>query len=119
MKTITFAHLSDLHILKDYGNSMFKDMVGHMEKKPCEVLEGISGWLRENAGKLDFVLLTGDLVHEGGADEYRYLKMLLEEYFDGTPVCPVLGNHDRVAAFHEGYENSEPGTEPVYYAREI
>ena len=61
MKTITFAHLSDLHILKDYGNSMFKDMVGHMEKKPCEVLEGISGWLRENAGKLDFVLLTGDL----------------------------------------------------------
>ena len=37
MKTITFAHLSDLHILKDYGNSMFKDMVCHMEKKPCEV----------------------------------------------------------------------------------
>lgn len=119
MKTITFAHLSDLHILKDYGNSMFKDMVCHMEKKPCEVLEGIAGWLRGNAGKLDFVLLTGDLVHEGGADEYRYLKMLLEEYFDGTPVCPVLGNHDRVAAFHEGYENREPDTEPVCYAREF
>lgn len=88
-------------------------------KKPCEVLEGIAGWLRGNAGKLDFVLLTGDLVHEGGADEYRYLKMLLEEYFDGTPVCPVLGNHDRVAAFHEGYENREPDTEPVCYAREF
>lgn len=39
MKTITFAHLSDLHILKDYGNSMFKDMVGHMEKSPARFLK--------------------------------------------------------------------------------
>ncbi|MEG0379657.1 MAG: metallophosphoesterase, partial [Eubacterium sp.] len=119
MSTITFAHLSDLHILRDYTNSMFKDMIPNMEKKPEDVLAGISKWLGENIPKLDFVLLTGDLVHEGDAEEYRYLKMLLEHCFGDIPVYPVLGNHDRTAAFHEGYEGTDAGITPLCYTKEM
>lgn len=118
MNTITFAHLSDLHILRDYTNSMFKEMIPNMEKKPEAVLKGIAKWLEKNTQKLDFVLLTGDLVHEGDADEYRYLKMLLDNCFGDISVYPVLGNHDRTAAFHEGYEGNDGGIAPLYYTKE-
>lgn len=118
-ETITFAHLSDLHILRSYDNTMFEGMIDKMETIPENNLRKIASWLKESAPALKFVLLTGDLVHEGNAEDYQYLKALLQECFGNIPVYPALGNHDRVRAFHEGYEGAENTDHPVYYAKEI
>lgn len=52
-------------------------------------------------------MLTGDLVHEGTEEDYRYLRELIERERGGIPVIPVLGNHDFKQAFYRGYLGEE------------
>lgn len=55
------------------------------------------------SGHPDLIVLTGDLVHEGDARDYLFLREMVERGADGIPVIPVLGNHDNKRAFREGY----------------
>lgn len=43
------------------------------------------------------IILLGDLTHHGRADEYRELHRILAQ--TSIPIIPMLGNHDRRAAF--------------------
>ncbi len=84
-------------------------------------LEAVYAW----AAKLDrppqFILITGDFVHEGGAEDYaraRALTARLEETYR-LPTLVALGNHDRHAAFYEGYLGEAGRTGRYHYCRQL
>lgn len=112
MKPIRFAQLSDTHISR---NSMDAPMMGEVFSKLPDTGESLAAALKLiDAQKLDFVLFCGDLVHEGDSEDYRYFKQIMDDNLKNTPAVVCLGNHDRKAAFREGYLE-ESGDEPYYH----
>ena len=68
----------------------------------------------------DAVVITGDLVDLGGADEYRHLKTLIEPL--QMPYHLLIGNHDDRAALRDVFgERAElrAGGEFVQYAFDV
>lgn len=63
------------------------------------------------------IVITGDLVHEGNAADYAQLRTFLDQKSQslGIPISVTLGNHDRRAAFHQGFLNEPP--QAGYYSR--
>ena len=106
METLHFAHISDTHLTCG-GSSPFMQRVAREVRDPWDNLKGCLCQLQGKA--LDFVLLTGDLVHEGEEEDYKALKRLLEEKLPGVPLCCAMGNHDHRLAFRRGFlgENTE------------
>lgn len=106
METLHFAHISDTH-LTCQGSSPFMQRVAREVRDPWDNLKDCLCQLQGKA--LDFVLLTGDLVHEGEEEDYKALKRLLEEKLPGVPLCCAMGNHDHRLAFRRGVlgENTE------------
>ena len=84
--------LSDLHIVAD--GSL------HGKVDSFEVLAGILARLEES-GKLDALLLTGDLADTGEPEAYRRLRSLVDAFAlrTGVPVMYLPGNHDDRATF--------------------
>ena len=68
MNPIRFAHVSDTHICRDYGKTQMKEVFAKCED-PADTLRRCLKKL--NQEKLDFVLFTGDLVHEGEKEDYE------------------------------------------------
>lgn len=94
------AHLSDMHIRRDYAGTMLTDELN----QPILPTPYFQMALREVAStRPDVIVLTGDLVHEGDADDYRFLREMVDSAAGDVPVIPVLGNHDMKRAFREGY----------------
>ena len=106
METLHFAHISDTHLTCG-GSSPFMQRVAREVRDPWDNLKDCLCQLQGKA--LDFVLLTGDLVHEGEEEDYKALKRLLEEKLPGVPLCCAMGNHDHRLAFRRGFlgENTE------------
>jgi len=102
---VCFAHLTDIHLKKDYATStMTSDFgkTGNPTEKFLSAVEKIHAY--EN---LDFILITGDLIHEGDEADYVFLKEILEKSFPDLPVILTLGNHDRVIPFRKVFLESE------------
>ena len=113
METLRFAHISDTH-LTGPGSSPFLQQVAREVRDPWENLKDCLDQLQgEN---LDFVLLTGDLVHEGEEAEYRELKAVLEEKLPGIPLCCAMGNHDHRRAFRRGFLGQDTEDDGPYLA---
>lgn len=53
----------------------------------------------------DLIVITGDLIHEGSANDYRDFKTVIdqEERRFNVPIRVILGNHDRTRPFYQGY----------------
>ena len=103
MKTV-FAHLSDIHIKKNRTTSSLTvdfDNVGDPVEKLQTALASIK------AHKVDFVVITGDLVHEGDEEDYRYVKDLLDTGLGDIPYCMALGNHDMKEPFRKVFHKGE------------
>ncbi|MDR2080039.1 MAG: metallophosphoesterase [Treponema sp.] len=126
MKDIRFAHISDTHIRRDYRNASvdFFDPACSPQDALGEILTGIAG----KKDRPDFVLFSGDLVHEGDAEDYALFRQIVEEALGDIPAFFVLGNHDRRAAYYQGKPSlpglsSKPGgpdgPRPYYYSAEI
>ena len=90
MRTISWIHISDIHMRA--GNEWSQDVV---LTAMCEHI----AQQREKGMVADFILATGDLAFSGQADEYT----LVGEFFDalcsasGVPkeqIFCVPGNHD-------------------------
>ncbi|CAJ1175342.1 3',5'-cyclic adenosine monophosphate phosphodiesterase CpdA [Companilactobacillus paralimentarius] len=69
--------------------------------------------------KPDLIAITGDLIHEGTAEDYDRLYQIIDHYHEmlNIPIQVVLGNHDRTAEFFEGYLKQIP-REKYYYLLE-
>ena len=98
MEAIRFAHVSDTHLCKDYGNSSMKDVFEKCES-PSNTLRNCLEKLEQQ--KLDFVLFTGDLIHEGTKEDYDYFFEIVKESLPTTKAVYALGNHDRKKPFFE------------------
>jgi 3',5'-cyclic AMP phosphodiesterase CpdA len=110
---MNFIHLSDTHIrVTEMAENVFfpvKKIVDNGAK-----LRKLLGTAKNQTPPPDFVLITGDLVHEGDAEDYRFLKKLLDEELGGIPCFVCLGNHDRRGAFWEGFMGLPGKTGPYY-----
>ncbi|MCX8065841.1 MAG: metallophosphoesterase [Candidatus Hydrogenedentes bacterium] len=82
----TFAHISDVHIISmDSSN----DNTATFEK----VIN------RVNSSDAQFVLITGDITHNGSIEEMKAFLKLLNKFVKPTFVC--AGNHDRSSNNYE------------------
>lgn len=100
---MNFVHLSDTHLLHSRpapgGTTYDPALVADDGSRLRAALKAAVA----HPQRPDFVILTGDLVHEGEAEDYRFLRSILEECCQGIPYYVCLGNHDRHAAFWEGF----------------
>lgn len=99
-----FLHLSDIHFLREYPkaeegyNSIFNNMTSPLIqiKKSLQKID---------LSKIDFVIITGDLVEAGDHHDYLILKCELEKLLGDIPYILTLGNHDNKEAFYKGWFN--------------
>lgn len=103
------AHLSDPHIRPDGelyqgvvdSNAQFAAAIAHVNRLDP---------------RPDLVLLSGDLVDHGDADEYAMLTRLLAPL--DVPVLAIPGNHDEREAFRRAFSGQSwlPARGPIDYA---
>lgn len=95
-----FLHLSDTHLRRDYQRDWFTRQLFHSEFNPSINLEEFLKNLNKNS--FDFVLITGDLVHEGKEEDYQLFTSLWDKYVPGLPYFFCRGNHDVRQNFFKG-----------------
>ena len=112
-----FLHLSDIHFLREYPkaekgyNSIFSNMTSPL----IQIRRALE---RVDLNKIEFVIITGDLVESGTFEDYAVLKSELEKLLGNIPYILTLGNHDNKAAFYKGWFNKECN-EPYNTVNEI
>lgn len=101
------AQLTDLHVQVGAGDELASERVklaiellGRLDRRP------------------DAILLTGDLVNTGTADEYERLGELLAPLFStGVPLLPVIGNHDHRHLLRAVFDRAGDG--PLQYEARV
>lgn len=101
MSQLHFAQLSDTHIRKDYSVGLLSGMFTSL-LSPDEKLRKILSVVQSQP--LDFIVISGDLVHEGEEVDYHQFKKILDESRIQVPVLLALGNHDNKEAFCNVFE---------------
>src|SRR5262245_14299157 len=79
------AQISDTHISTPGSRN---DVLFHTAEHLARAVTHLNGL----QPRPDVVLATGDLVEQGGIDEYRRLRELLAPL--AMPLLPIPGNHD-------------------------
>nr|RAV95355.1 hypothetical protein DBT53_04440 [Aerococcus mictus] len=98
-----FLHLSDTHYLDNYQGEF--EVFG-IDYEPHEKLFHALETFDFNS--VDFVVNTGDLIHDGGVEDYQALDRILRSYMPkDMPLYYVLGNHDNKAAFYQALYGKE------------
>jgi Icc protein len=103
------AQLSDLHVTRR-GTWVS----GRVDT--AVFLERALAWLNRLSTPPDALLLTGDLVDGGSAEEYAYLRELLAPLL--MPVYMIPGNHDGREALRSVFADAAwmPRSGPIHYA---
>ncbi len=102
------VQLSDLHVIAPGRQlSGFVD-TGRLFANAVSAILGLQP-------RPDAVLITGDLVDAGGADEYAHLRTLLAPL--PMPVYVLPGNHDEVGAFRDAFADHGylPASGPLHW----
>lgn len=88
---IRFLQISDIHFTDTDGND---DEYRHMK---CKFLEDIAS-CHESMGKIDYILICGDIAFSGLDSQYKIARSFIEEICkraDCENVLVVPGNHDK------------------------
>lgn len=115
MDKIRFAHLSDPHVRIDHSKSNLNCVFQKVRNPNDSLKEALNEIKQMN---LNFVVISGDLVHEGGTEDYECLHRILTESALSIPVFLALGNHDRKDEFGKVFLNSNR-VDRYYYLREV
>ncbi|MEA4919540.1 MAG: metallophosphoesterase [Clostridiaceae bacterium] len=108
---IRFGHISDTHLI----GSQKSEVMLKLEKAGGDPLAALTLALQElSSEKPDFLIITGDMCHEGTAEEYAELRELLDRYLPGVPVITSMGNHDVRDAFRKGFLGDNYGGDHPY-----
>ena len=102
---INFAHFADTHLNRE-GKETF------LNADVLKNFEAAIDSLKPMTDTLDFIVITGDVVHEGDVEDYRFLRELVRHTEEklNTSVFLTLGNHDNRESFFEGYLNQPSRT---------
>lgn len=111
MEPIFFIHLTDIHISVPGKKPLFGIEMSDKLRAACAEIRTLET-------KPSFVVISGDLTHDGDLEDYRFLKKLIDEEAAllGIPIHVALGNHDFREPFREGYLEEEPSNESYYYS---
>jgi 3',5'-cyclic AMP phosphodiesterase CpdA len=111
-ETVTFVQISDPHLMPEPGERYREwDTDANLRR----TLAYVGGLPTPPA----FLLVSGDLVHEGPAAGYRRLRAILAEGgANDRPLFIALGNHDRRGPFREGFLDQPPSEARYYYRAE-
>lgn len=113
-------HISDIHYRIQYKacqdgyGSIFRNMTS-----PLVFLNRCCEHLKAAGTDIDGVLISGDLVEDGGEQDYRALKEKLAEIFPNVPIVVTLGNHDVKHAFYRGWLQRDDGEEAYHHIEKI
>lgn len=116
MKELRFGHISDIHWPGDVSR-----LKGNMLKcveaggDPAATLTVALRELSEES--IDFLIVTGDICHEGTPDDYADVRELFDKYLPGVPRLCALGNHDVREAFRQGFLGDRYGGTHPYCDR--
>lgn len=103
---ILLAQITDLHIGGDENGI-----------DPVPRLEAVIEAIRSLPNDVDAVLVSGDLTHDGGPEDYRVVRDLLGRL--EAPLHVLPGNHDDRALLREAFDLPGEGSDPVNYAVEV
>lgn len=114
MHPLTFIHITDTHLNAPHNGSF-------LQLETIQQLQEVFRQVQAMAFKPTFVVVSGDLSHEGNSDDYRFIKDLFDQASQtlGVPILVALGNHDHRAPFNEGYLGISGSDAAYYYAREF
>lgn len=103
MSKFRILHLSDTHFRLKYKRQLEKMGIDYF---PPHVLETFLKTMQFQG--FDMVVITGDLVHEGDAADYKAFQKLINQYIPKSlPIYYALGNHDRRDHFYKGMKGLE------------
>lgn len=105
-RPVLLAQITDLHI---GGNENGVD--------PVPRLEAVVEAIRALPNEVDAVLVSGDLTHDGGPEEFRAVRELLQRL--EVPLHVLPGNHDDRALVREEFGLPGVGHEPVNYSVDV
>ena len=111
MRKIRFAHISDTHF-DCKGASQFVRTLSKEYSTKQKLID-----LLISLPPLDFILLTGDLVHEGEAEDYSEYRQIFDTYAPATPLFCAMGNHDKRPQFARGFLGVDMDNSPYLYSR--
>lgn len=109
MGSYRFIHMSDIHFLENYSKEGFEALIAAKQHPKNNVYKCLNREIKEG---LDFILITGDLTHEGEESDYRALHGFIKELSGDIPVIVLPGNHDRRDAYCRGFLEIEPEVHP-------
>lgn len=115
---MTFLHISDIHFLRKYNKeeSGYNSIFNNMTNPISQIKSALDKVSKE---KLDFIIITGDLVESGDSEDYKILKENLDNIFKGIPYIVTLGNHDNKNEFYKGWLSKDLGDKPYNTTMEI
>ncbi len=111
MEKLRFAHISDTHF-DCAGASPFVKALSKEYSTKQKLID-----LLVSLPSLDFILLTGDLVHEGEAEDYSEYRQIFDTYAPSTPLFCTLGNHDQRPQFAKGFLGMDMDNRPYLYSQ--
>lgn len=107
-----FLHLSDIHMLP--GD---EELLGSC---PARNLRRTIAHILALPIAPQFCLITGDLAQDGAVASYAHLRQQLAPLRErAIPIIACLGNHDRRAAFREGFLGVEASDERYFTSQQV
>lgn len=117
MDEVRFIHISDTHILRDYSKAGL--CAFDSPHNPPQILRGLLNDVVGKKDRPDFVIFSGDLVHEGDSEDYALFRQIVDETLAGIPAFFALGNHDCKEAYYRGFLREPAYSRPSYYCAEF
>lgn len=106
--TVTFVHLTDLHI----GNPDAADE--RLFSDTATTLRGVLAEIRAMAPPPAFIVVSGDLTNRGDPGSYENLKRILAEADLDIPLVLALGNHDTRPGFYRAMQGRSHDLDAPY-----
>ena len=117
MKQLSFIQLSDTHFRSDYKDDPLEIVFSGVNNPATNLVAVLQ---KIDFTEVDFIVITGDLVHDGCAEDYKNLKSLVEGNVPvGFPVYYCLGNHDDKKCFYKGFYDIENKSTSLDYVEEM
>jgi 3',5'-cyclic-nucleotide phosphodiesterase len=111
MSKFKIIQITDTHLTPEG-----KEPANHQKIDPYLKLNSVFSDIKSMSEKPDMIVITGDLIHEGIANDYVRLSKLVSHQIDNLniQINVILGNHDRTKAFFKGFLQQQPH-EKYYY----